>query len=111
MLETSDQPPPQPVLEEAEQGSSLGHDAWLRLRKNKMAMLGGLILVALMLVSFLAPLISPYTYEGQDLNLYLVPPQAHHWFGTDTLGRDVLTRLLYGGRVSMSVGLAATAVS
>src|SRR3954453_21201176 len=107
MLETSDQLTPQPVLEQAEQGSSLGHDAWLRLRKNKMAMLGGIILVVLMVVSFLAPLIAPYSYESQNLNLYLVSPQAHHWFGTDTLGRDVLTRLLYGGRVSMSVGLAA----
>ena len=111
MIETSDQPAPKPPFESAEQGTSLGHDAWLRLRKNKMAMAGGIIVIFLMLVSFLAPVIAPYSYEAQDLNLYAVKPQAHHWFGTDTLGRDVLTRLLYGGRVSMSVGLVATAVS
>jgi oligopeptide transport system permease protein len=111
MIETSDQLAPKPPFEPAEQGSSLWHDAWLRLRKNKMAMAGGIIVIFLMLVSFLAPLLAPYSYDAQDLNLYAVGPRAHHWFGTDTLGRDVLTRLLYGGRVSMSVGLAATAVS
>lgn len=111
MLETSDQLAPEAVLKKAEEGTSLWHDAWLRLRKNKMAMLGGIIILFLMLVSFLAPLIAPYSLEAQDLNLYAVGPRAAHWFGTDTLGRDVLTRLLYGGRVSMSVGLAATTVS
>jgi len=111
MLETSDQLAPQPVLNEAERGSSLWHDAWLRLCKNKMAMLGGIVILVIMLASFLAPVIAPYSYEAQDLSLYAVKPQAHHWFGTDTLGRDVLTRLLYGGRVSMTVGFAATAVS
>jgi oligopeptide transport system permease protein len=111
MIQTSDQLAPKPAFEPSERGSSLWHDAWLRLRKNKMAMAGGIIVIFLMLVSFLAPVIAPYSYETQDLNLYAVGPQAHHWFGTDTLGRDVLTRLLYGGRVSMSVGLAATAVS
>lgn len=111
MPENADPIATQPMLEKAPEGSSLGHDAWLRLRKNKMAMLGGIVILVVMLASFLAPVIAPYSYEAQDLNLYAVGPQAHHWFGTDTLGRDVLTRLLYGGRVSMSVGLAATAVS
>src|SRR5215467_6540376 len=106
MIQTSDQLAPKPPFEPAEQGFSLWHDAWLRLRKNKMAMLGGIIILFMMLVSFLAPLLAPYAYDAQDLNLYAVGPRAGHWFGTDTLGRDVLTRLLYGGRVSMSVGLA-----
>ena len=96
---------------ETGQGSSLWRDAWHRLRKNRMAVAGGLILILLMLASFLSPWIAPYAYDQQDLNLYSVGPCAKHWFGTDTLGRDVLSRLLYGGRVSMSVGLAATAVS
>jgi oligopeptide transport system permease protein len=111
MIETSDQLAPKPPFEPVEQGSSLWYDAWLRLRKNKMAMGGGIVVIFLIVVSFLAPLIAPYSYEAQDLNLYAVGPRAHHWFGTDTLGRDIFSRLLYGGRVSMEVGLAATAVS
>jgi oligopeptide transport system permease protein len=111
MPETSEKPASSPPLTDADHGASLWHDAWLRLRKNKMAMLGGIVVIVLMVISFLAPLIAPYSYEAQDLSLSAVGPRAHHWFGTDTLGRDVLTRLLYGGRVSMAVGLAATAVS
>ena len=99
------------MLEEAERGTSLGRDAWHRLRKNKMAVFGGVVVLFLMLVSFLAPVLAPYAYDEQHLDLYLSPPSAVHWFGTDTLGRDVFTRLLYGGRVSMSVGLVATFVS
>ena len=111
MLKTTDQPTLPDRPEETGRGSSLWRDAWHRLRKNRMAVAGGLILILLMLASFLSPWIAPYAYDQQDLNLYSVGPCTRHWFGTDTLGRDVLSRLLYGGRVSMSVGLAATAVS
>lgn len=102
---------PGPILEEAEEGSSLWLDAWHRLKKNRMAVAGFLVIFILSVASFLAPWLSPYSYEAQDLSLGAVPPRAEHWLGTDTLGRDQLTRLLYGGRVSLSVGLAATAVS
>ena len=98
-------------LDQAEPGQSLWRDAWLRLRKNKMAVAGAILIAGLMAASLLAPLIAPYSYEEQDLALGTARPSLRHWLGTDTLGRDVLTRLLYGGRVSMSVGLAATAVS
>jgi oligopeptide transport system permease protein len=76
-----------------------------------MAVAGGIVFLVLMVLSFLAPLISPYKYDATHLDSYAQAPNAHHWFGTDTLGRDVLTRLLYGGSVSMAVGLVATAVS
>jgi len=79
-----------------------------------MAVIGGIVFLLLMTLSFLAPVISHFThynYEDQNLDLYAQAPSAKHWFGTDTLGRDVLTRLLYGGSVSMAVGLVATAVS
>ena len=97
--------------DEAETGSSLWRDAWHRLQKNRLAVAGFIVIVILSIASFLAPWVAPYAYETQDLSLGAVSPRPGHWLGTDTLGRDQLTRLLYGGRVSLSVGLAATAVS
>ena len=101
---------PDPI-EDAEAASSLWQDAWFRLRKNRMAAASFVMLALLSLACFAGPLASPYTYEGQDLALGATPPQAKHWLGTDALGRDQLTRLLHGGRVSLLVGLAATAVA
>lgn len=100
-----------PILEVAEEGSSLWLDAWHRLKKNRLAVAGFVVIFILSVASFLAPWLAPYAYEAQDLSLGAVPPRPGHWLGTDTLGRDQLTRLLHGGRVSLSVGLAATAVS
>ncbi|MBI3877610.1 MAG: ABC transporter permease subunit [Verrucomicrobia bacterium] len=98
-------------IDEVEAGSSLWHDAWLRLRKNHMATASFIILAVLALACFVGPFVSRHTYEGQDLALGASSPSAKHWLGTDALGRDQLTRLLYGGRVSLLVGLAATAVA
>lgn len=100
-----------PVAGEIEAGHSLWQDAWHRLRKNKMAVAGGIFIVLLMLASFLAPLIAPHSYQEQNLALGATPPGLAHWFGTDQLGRDLFARVLYGGRISISVGLAATLVS
>ena len=96
---------------DAEAGTSLWQDAWHRLRKNRMAVVSAAILAALSLLSVLAPWIAPYSYEEQNLALRAVPPQHGHWLGTDALGRDQLTRLLYGGRVSLMVGIVATGVA
>jgi len=89
----------------------LWRDAWHRLQKNKMAVASAVILVLLSLASALAPWIAPYSYEEQNLALRAVPPRPGHWLGTDALGRDQLTRLLYGGRVSLMVGIVATGVA
>ena len=96
---------------EPEVGHSLWQDSWHRLRKNKLAVIGASFIAVLALASLLAPLIAPDSYERQDLTLGAAPPSPAHWLGTDVLGRDLLSRVLYGGRISLSVGLAATAVS
>ncbi len=94
-----------------EKGTSLWHDAWIRLRKNKLAVIGGFILLVVTLLCVLAPLVSPYGYEQQDLVLGAAAPSMQHWLGTDVFGRDLLTRILYGGRISLMVGLLATGVA
>ena len=99
------------IPETLEQGDSLWQDAFRRLKKNRLALFGGCFLIALIVVSLITPLIAPYSYEAQDLILGATPPSAEHWLGTDYLGRDLLTRILYGGRISLLVGFVATAVS
>jgi oligopeptide transport system permease protein len=99
------------VREPIEKGNSLWHDAWLRLRKNKLAVFGMCALGIIALVCIAGPWFSPYGYEQQDLSNTFSPPNAKHWLGSDQLGRDLLVRLLYGGRVSLGVGLAATFVA
>ncbi|MFM1749664.1 MAG: Oligopeptide transport system permease protein OppC [Verrucomicrobiota bacterium] len=94
-----------------EAGSSLWHDAWLRLRKNRLAVAGLAFLTVVAAACLLGPLFSAYGYEEQRLDLGASPPSASHWLGTDTLGRDLLVRTLSGGRVSLGVGLAATFVA
>jgi oligopeptide transport system permease protein len=99
------------IHEPIEKGNSLWHDAWLRLRKNKLAVFGMCALTVITIVCVTGPWISAYGYEQQDLSNTFSPPSAQHWLGTDQLGRDLLVRLLFGGRVSLGVGLAATFVA
>ena len=99
------------IFDDAEKGSSLWHDAWLRLRKNKLALFGGSVLLFMVIVALLTPWIAPYNYETQNLDLGASPPSAAHWLGTDIFGRDVLTQIMYGGRISLAVGFIATAVA
>ncbi len=86
-------------------------DAWVRLQKNKLAMLGLIIIFCISLLSALGPLFSPYTYSDQQLELVNQPPSAAHWFGTDSLGRDLFTRILYGARISLSIGIVASLIN
>lgn len=94
-----------------EPGHSLWQDAWLRLRRNRLAVAGFIFVAVLGLASVLAPWIAPGSYETQNLTLGATPPGARHWLGTDILGRDLLSRVLYGGRVSLAAGLCATSVA
>ena len=98
-------------LTDAEDGASLWHDAWLRLRKNRAAVTGGAILLVMVVLAILTPWIAPYGYEAQNLDLGATPPSTAHWLGTDIFGRDLLTQILYGGRISLAVGFIATAVA
>ena len=99
------------LLIEAEDGASLWHDAWLRLKKNRAAVTGGVVLAVMVVLAILTPWIAPYGYEAQNLDLGATPPSAAHWLGTDIFGRDLLTQILYGGRISLAVGFIATAVA
>jgi oligopeptide transport system permease protein len=94
-----------------EPGRSLWQDAWARMRRNRMAVFGAIALVVIAAASLLGPLVLAYGYEEQNLLLGAAPPSAAHPLGTDKLGRDQLARILYGGRVSLLIGIAATAVS
>ena len=100
-----------PPIAEIEQGTSLWQDAWHRLAKNKLAVFGGSVLIVLAVACIVGPWLSPYGYEENNLNNTFSPPSWAHWLGTDQLGRDLLVRLLVGGRISIGVGLCATFVA
>ena len=85
--------------------------AWRFLRANPVALVGLALVIAWVLISLLAPLIAPYGPLEQKIVQRLKPPSAAHWFGTDQLGRDVLTRVLYGGRLSLPAGLSVVLIA
>jgi oligopeptide transport system permease protein len=90
---------------------SLWTEAWKRLKKNRAAYLSLWIIVVVCLVAIFAPLLAPYSYETQDIDRMLLAPNAHNWLGTDSLGRDLLSRIIYGARMSMAVGIFTAIVS
>ena len=98
-------------ITQAEQGTSLWQDAWLRLRHNRLALCGLLVLLLFIVITVLTPWIAPYGYAQQNLELGAAAPSAAHWLGTDVFGRDLLTQIMYGGRISLAVGFIATTVA
>lgn len=100
-----------PNRDDIEKGTSLWQDAWRRLLKNKLAMYGLAYLTAITILALLAPWIAPYSYEETDHMVGAIAPNLSHWFGTDDLGRDLFTRVLFGARVSLMVGFISTLVS
>lgn len=107
--------PEQGPVEDVVGGTSLWQDAWRRLRRNRMAMAGAwstaFFLVACVLGPVLVEVTWGYDYAAQDLEYGARGPSWQHWFGTDFLGRDLLTRVLHGGRISLFVGLLAASVA
>jgi len=85
-------------------------DAWKRLVKNKLAMSGLIFLIFLAVMAMIGPILSPYSVKQVDLPNQFKTPSAAHWFGTDSLGRDVFTRTWYGARISLFVGLMAACI-
>jgi len=84
---------------------------WQRFRANRFAVAGLVVIVVLFLISLSAGLITPYDPDAIDAWNVLLPPSASHWFGTDELGRDVFTRVIYGARVSLKVGFVAVGIA
>ena len=91
--------------------SNLTKKAFERLVSNKLSLFGGIYILLLIILAIFTPLIAPYDYAHQDLNLGPSGPSAEHLLGTDTLGRDLLTRMMYGSRISLMVGFLATMVA
>ena len=91
--------------------ASYWQDAWRRLKGNKLAMAGLVVIVIISLVAIVGPLLSPYSYSDQVLADANQPPSSAHWFGTDNLGRDLLTRVLYGARISLAIGIVASLIN
>ena len=91
--------------------SCLWQHAIRRLIQNRAAMIGGITILLLIVLAIFAPWIAPYSYSYQNLDIGASPPSAEHLLGTDVLGRDLLSRLLYGARISLLVGFVATGVA
>ena len=93
------------------QESSLFRDALIRLTTNKLSLFSLIYILLLVVVAIITPFIAPYDYANQDLALGASAPSSDHLLGTDTLGRDLLTRMMYGSRISLMVGFLATSVA
>jgi len=89
----------------------LRHDVWKRFRQNRLAVVGLVIIVLLILMAIFAPLIAPYGYAERTPGAFRQSPSGDHLFGTDRIGRDVFSRIIYGARVSMKVGILATTLT
>ena len=98
-------------MDKIDKSTSLWSDALRRLCRNRLALFGAVFLLLVVLLSVFAPWLTQYEYFEQDLVLGAIGPCREHWFGTDTLGRDLFTRVSYGGRISLLVGACATSVS
>jgi len=94
-------------------GRSLWDDAWRKLKRNRAAVVSAYVIAAMAALVIVGPWVARFAYDFADFSNVMTAPSVAtgHWFGTDTLGRDLFVRTLYGGRISLLVGIAATAVS
>jgi ABC-type dipeptide/oligopeptide/nickel transport system permease subunit len=89
----------------------LRKDVWRRFKKNRLAMVGLTILIVLVLTAVFAPLIAPFSITDRAVGHYREGPSMKHYFGTDTIGRDVFSRVVFGSRVSLKIGITATTIA
>ena len=90
---------------------SSGNKVWKRFCRNKLAVFGLVVLTVFVFSALFAPYLTPYDPNRANLRERNQPPSKEHWFGTDDMGRDILARTLYGGRISLSVGLVSVGIS
>jgi oligopeptide transport system permease protein len=112
MTDIAMRPESTPIIEEV-RGRSLWVDAWHRLLRNRAAVASGIILIIITLLTIVAPMLSQFAYDDVFWDYIDSPPSfdSGHIFGTDQNGRDLFVRTLYGGRISLTIGLVATLVS
>lgn len=90
---------------------NLWYESWKKLKKNKTALLCSFFILFICFISVFAKQIAPYPFDEQNMNRILKPPSLENWLGTDDLGRDLLSRLIYGARISMAVGIITSLIS
>ena len=93
------------------QSKSFARNVWESFSRNRLALVGLILLALLVCAAVFGPMLSPYPYDGMDAMSRNQSSSAAHWFGTDQMGRDIFTRVLYGARVSLLVGFASTALN
>jgi peptide/nickel transport system permease protein len=98
-------------LPEAPESVSLWSDVWRRFIANRLALMGLAFIVFLILVAIFADFIAPYSITERDSNAFRAGPSSDHWFGTDIIGRDVFSRVVYGSRVSLRIGILSTLIA
>lgn len=86
-------------------------EIWRRFKKNRQAVIGLIVLILFILIAVFAPVVAPYGYDDQDASRAMMRPCTAYPFGTDNLGRDVMSRLIYGSRYSLSIGFLAVGIS
>ena len=98
-------------MQDAAKKQSRMLETWRRLKKSKVAVFSLFVIVLVILVALFAPILAPYSYEIQDSSNALSAPSREHLLGTDRIGRDILSRLIYGARQSLQMGIIAMAIS
>ena len=90
---------------------TFARDAWDRFRKNKLALYGLVFLVIMIILAIFVPILAPYEFDTQDMVNRNAMPSLQHFFGTDKLGRDIFVRVMYGARISLSIGFSTAAIN
>jgi peptide/nickel transport system permease protein len=98
------------TLSQPTKTAGLWQEAFRRLLRSRLATISAIMLALLVLIAIFAPFVAPYDYSAQDYSALTEPPSRDHWLGTDDLGRDILSRLIFGARISLAVGLVVQAV-